>query len=632
MNMKTNSSLVPRWIAMTLVACSMLSCHLSVANGQDTKPSAVELVDIRDVPLGEALRILSDQTDLNLAASSDASKVSVSLHLKNVSPMAVIATLAKTHGLYYKTDEETGIITLHTVQEYRRELTSFRDDKTEVFTMLYPNAVDVATAIRDLYGNRVQLSLGTDERDSTDELEERFDRFDILNERGQGLGFFEGSGFSRGGSSFSRSSRFDDDGRSRSSFSRRSDILRDVRRNRDTRNEPRNILEGLTAEDIQRLEAALAGQEGLNATAIQELLRQREATIYVTVVKRHNQIAIRTSDDTTMKEIEKLIRRLDVPTPLVMLEVKIMAVDLGDGFQSAFDFQFKAGESAGGFTSGDIVAPTGDSFSLGGSDLISGGLAFQYVGNQFRARMQVLEDQNRVTALATPLLLTANNEVSRLFVGEEVPLNRSFGGSQTIVGDSTVITPGTTDIEFRAVGTTLLLTPNINADRTVTLRILQEVSSISPTPANVLVPDATGFVEQEVDVVQSRSVSGTIVAKDGLAVALGGLIEEQLVDSEEKVPLLGELPGLGILFRRDVKDRTRKELVIMVRPYVLNTPAESDRISRQLLEELSMHPNSPDAKGQLGTHSDDEVLRPMNEQQRIRQFFRFHSINPENRE
>jgi general secretion pathway protein D len=411
---------------------------------------------------------------------------------------------------------------------------------------------------------------------------------------------------------------------------RRSDLSRDLRSQRAPQRavEPQP-LRGLTAEEIQALEGAAPGE---GAVAAAELLRRRQATIYVTVIRRHNQIAVRTSDDRNMEQVRDLIRRLDVPTPLVLLEVKVLGIELGDGFRSAFDFQFVEGEAAGGFTTGDILPPAGASPSLLGSQLIPGALAFQYVGNQFRARMQLLENENRVTELATPLLLTANNEVSRLFVGEERPLNRSFSGSQTVVGDSTIVTPGSTTIEFRPVGTTLLITPNINADRTVSMRILQEISSISPNPATVLVPTSNGFAEQQVDVVQARSVSGTIVAKDGLAVAIGGLIEEQLTDSQQRVPILGNLPGVGFLFRKDTQSKTRRELVILVRPFVLYTPAESERISRDLLEELSLHPKAGDPRGHLGTHGPRDVVRPRTDPDRLRRYFRFHSLTPEERE
>jgi general secretion pathway protein D len=229
-------------------------------------------------------------------------------------------------------------------------------------------------------------------------------------------------------------------------------------------------------------------------------------------------------------------------------------------------------------------------------------MTFQIVNEYFKARIQLLEERGRVTTLATPLLLTANNEVSRLFLGEERPLVRNVTG-QTLITDSAVATTPNTTIEFRPVGTTLLITPNINSDRTVTLRLLQEDSSINSGGATIpIVVSSTGGVQNvSVDVVATKSISGTFVAKDGMAVAIGGLIQEQVSDVRSQVPILGRIPLLGFLFRSETKAKTRNEMVIMIRPHVISTPSEGEEISRKLLKGLSVHPSMPDAKGDMGT-------------------------------
>lgn len=595
--------------------------------------SPITLVDFRDVPLGEVLRVLTEQTGINMVASSEAAQVKVSLYLRDVPPLVALDTLARAHNLWYRRDPQSGIIRLHTVVEFQRDVSTLREDLTEIFTLLYPNAVDVAVAITDLFGERVRLSLGADDSTTFNDLSERFDRFDLLDGRSQGLGIFQGGSGSSGSGigTNTRNNRVRSSDRDRLSGSRRSDLLRDQRAQRTRQQDPRSPaperLEGLTAEEIQAIIRAETDDETAEqATAL------RPATIFVTVIRKHNRLVIRTGDEPTMAQIRDLIRRLDVPTPLVLLEVKILSIELGDDFTSAFDLQF-AGQNrdvAGSFSSGNIVPPALGSLVPGGTGLAAGNLLFQYVSDNFRIRLQLLESRNRVTTLATPLLLTANNEVSRLFVGEERPLNRGFTGPQTVVGigGGVTTTPGSTTIEFRPIGTTLLITPNINADRTVTLRILQEVSSISPNPASVLVPTDTGFEQQLVDVVQARTVSGTVVAKDGLMVAIGGLIEENVADQRSAVPILGKIPVLGFFFRRQNIDRGRRELIMILRPYVFNTPTEAEGISQQLLNDLSLHPTAPEGKGTLGSHAPHEVARPQLPQSHLQQLFRFHSVGP----
>ncbi len=426
---------------------------------------------------------------------------------------------------------------------------------------------------------------------------------------------------------------------------------------------PVEEFKGLSPEEIEALEATASGEGKVNAAMVAALMARRRATIYVAVIRQHNQLLVRTSDEKTMQQIRDLVRRVDVPTPLVLLEVKILSVNLGDDFNSVFDYQYSDGvTTAGGFVPSSLIAPPSPAFTTGNvlppaadnpanitppltrrdsplapasSPGVAGSpnppLLFQYVNNNFRMRMQLLENNNRITTLATPLLLTANNEVSRLFVGQDVPLNLGFTGPTPIVnaaGTSTAFTAGSTNIQFRPVGTDLLITPNINADRTVTLRILQEVSNIVKAGANVYLPTSNGFTESPIDIVNAQSVSGTVVGMDGLTVAIGGLIQENLSDSRAEVPILGKLPVIGFFFRQQSTSRTRTELVILIRPYVFSTPCESAAANCKLVQELSIHPKAVDPSGTLNSFLPHEVLRanpPVNECQKI---FRFHSLEP----
>ena len=594
----------------------------------------LELVDFRDQTLDQAIRIFSEQSGLNLVASEDANKKMVNLYLRNVRPMDVLENLTKTHDLYYKVDETSGIIRIYTTEEYDRNLASFREEQTEVFTLLYPNPVDVAVAIRDLFGERVQLNFGIGDEDSIMDLAFRLNRFDLIDSRSLGLGSFQGryafaeqnySNLSGLGGFFPGAERFPDSFVGTDEYQR----MRD-----------------LNAEQIQTLvEAIDAKQKSLPATdndqAIEQLLKERQATIYVTVVRRNNQVIIRTGDSETMNQVANLIHRLDVPTPLVLLEVKVMSVLLDDQFRSVFDYQYSDGGTiAGSFTTGDILPPPSDllagedrrwaSMIPGGSILNQGDLTFQVVSNNFRARMQLLEDDNRVTVLNTPLLLTANNEVSRIFIGDTIPFTIGFNSPQVIAsGNNNTTIAGTPITELRDVGQSLLITPSINADRTVTLRIVQENARRVVNGGRIPVLNANGsIVNQEVDTVNRSTISGTIVAKDGLAVALGGLIEEEVRDQREQIPTIGKLPVLGFFFRRQATGRFRRELVVMVRPYIFNTPTESAALSEELLQHLSVHPTALTGEPTLNTFSPDEVVRTDLDDCCLHREFRFHNVIP----
>lgn len=612
---------------------------LDVARQQEV----LELVDFRGETIDQVVRSFSELANLNIVASAEASKVEINLFLRNVMPMDVLENLTKTHDLYYRVDENSGIIRIYTTAEYERNLASFREERTQVFTLLYPNPVDVAVAIRDLFGDRVQLNFGVGDEDAILDLVFRMNRFDLIDSRSLGLGQFQGN-YSYGGRGVSSVNGLggfrSNDYRNQYPGGRGGDEYRP--------------LTDLNAEQIQNLVDALQQKQTqvqpqpqpTNPTteskdAIEQLLREKQATIYVTVVRRNNQIVIRTGDENTMKQVEQLITRLDVPTPLVLLEVKVMSILLDDDFRSVFDYQFSdGGTSAGSFTTGDILPTPSDSLTgqarrlasmiPGGGVLNQGDLTFQVVSNSFRARMQLLEDDNRVTVLNTPLLLTANNEVSRIFIGDTIPFTVGFNSPQVITGGNNNTTiAGTPITELRDVGQSLLITPSINADRTVTLRIVQENARRVINGGRIPVLNTNGGItNQEVDTVNRSTISGTVVAKDGLAVALGGLIEDEVSDSREQVPLVGKIPVLGFFFRRQNTGRLRRELVVMVRPYIFNTPSESAAMSEQLLQDLSVHPSALTGQSTLNTFSPDEVVRSELDACELHREFRFHNVVP----
>ncbi len=172
-------------------------------------------------------------------------------------------------------------------------------------------------------------------------------------------------------------------------------------------------------------------------------------------------------------------------------------------------------------------------------------------------RLQALESKSRVTQLATPLLLTANNEVSRIFIGQTVPI--VVGYTQPVIAQNglggAVVAVAVPEIELRDIGQALLITPNINADRTVTLRVAQEQSNLG-AQRTVTIPDGAGGVANGlVDVVNVTNVTGTVVAKDGLTVAIGGLIRENIDRYPCGGAVLGKMPVVGLCSA--IKSRAR---------------------------------------------------------------------------
>lgn len=651
----------------------------------------LKLIEFRDQPLSEVAKLLSDQSGINIVPSSEAGKVKINLYLRDCRPGVAIDALAKAHGLFYREDTNTGLVRIYTTSEYEKDLGSFREERTHVFTLLYPNPLDVAFAIRGAFGTRVRLSINgqiVNQQDLQD-LFQRFARFNIVDQLarsssngftstggvgggggfggvgggiggvGGGFGGFGGGGFGGlggglgggyggfGGGGFGGlGGGFGGGGNFGGNFGQGYG----GGANQSQAGQTPSKLEDLTPDQIQQLESG-------ELSAVEDLLRSRKADIFVTVVPRNNQLIVRTADAASMRRIRELVCSLDVPTPLVLLEVQVLSLDLGDDFLSAFDTQWTdgsvtagglnsqlpfipGGPNQGSFTTGNILPPAADGFGPNRQQPIAPGpigaqpaknFTFQVVSANFRMRMQALEAKNRVTQLAAPILLTANNEVSRIFIGRTVPIVVNYTQSGVITSGvattQTVIQP-TPQTSLQNIGQTLLITPNINADRTVTIRIANEQSRISDAPTIISFPGQDQNQNLPVQTVDRSTITGTVVAKDGYTVALGGLIQESLLDVRQGIPVLGKLPIVGIFFRAQQTRKLRNEYIVLIRPYVFNTPQESAQVSREVVEELSMHPHAPDAVGTLNSFAPQEILTANPPQNPLQTIFRFHSIEP----
>jgi len=606
--------------------------------GQVREPMTTRLKSIQfdGVALSDAMKLFAMQTGLNVICSAESGKTVITVYLHDVEPLAALEAIVKANGLFFRVDEASGIVRIATADEYEKDLTSFREEQTRVFTLLYPNPIAVAQVISQVYGRRVDSNTADADQEEFADLSQRFNRFDLVDGRALGLGTFDGGGQSGGGGG-SNTAGLGIGGQQNMLFN---GGLTDRSRSRTGRGSEsyQEELSTLSAVEIQDIENQTAIAGGLGVEERARLVQRGKPSIYVSTIRRNNQIVVRTADMQSMAEIEQLVRELDVPTPTVLLEVKVLRISLADGMASSFEF-FGGGESGAGAFSDGVLLPsfpgansagTALANGLGVAGSMPGALTFQLVDSRFRFRMQLLESQSRVTALATPLILTANNEVSRIFVGDTLPFTVGFAPSRVVAGANAVASSSaaTPITELRDVGQSLLITPNINADRTVTLRVVEENSERILGGGSIPVPDINGggVTAVKVDTVRRRTVSGTIVAQDGMAVALGGLIEETISDSRDQIPILGNIPGLGFLFRRRASVSARSELVVVIRPYVFNTPSESAATSQMLLGNLSVHPNSPDAVGTMGTYLPDDACESAPECHKRANLFRFHTV------
>ncbi|HVF66002.1 MAG TPA: type II secretion system secretin GspD [Casimicrobiaceae bacterium] len=203
---------------------------------------------------------------------------------------------------------------------------------------------------------------------------------------------------------------------------------------------------------------------------------------------------------------------------------------------------------------------------------------------------RALETQVGANILSTPALLTLDNEEARIVVGQNVPF---VTGQYATTGGTTTVAPFQT-IERRDVGLVLRVRPQITEGGAVRMVIYQEVSRIQDQS------QASGII------LSKRSLESSVVVDDSQVVVLGGLIEDRLSDSADKVPVLGDVPGVGTLFRYDGRRREKTNLMVFLKPTVLRTGQDGRAITSERYEYL-MNEQARTAPGALPFWRDPTV-------------------------
>jgi len=176
--------------------------------------------------------------------------------------------------------------------------------------------------------------------------------------------------------------------------------------------------------------------------------------------------------------------------------------------------------------------------------------------------VRALETDANANILSTPTLLTLDNEEAAIVIGQNVPF---ITGSYAVTGAATTPTPFQT-IERRDVGLTLRVKPQISEGGTVRLQIYQEVSSVVDT----VLPNPAGVTTNK------RAVATTVLVDEGQIVVIGGLIQDTVNDGVQKVPVLGDLPLVGGLFRYKTRSNNKTNLMIFLRPTLVRDSARAD--------------------------------------------------------
>lgn len=265
--------------------------------------------------------------------------------------------------------------------------------------------------------------------------------------------------------------------------------------------------------------------------------------------------------------IKSLMRELDTVPKQVLIEMVIAEVSLGQGLQYGVEGLLKGFLDSTSFTIGTSFGLAPQARTLQGFTTI-----IFNKNNDIRGILNFLASKTSLKVLSAPHILVKDNEEAKIEVGAEVPIL-----TQQVVP----ITGGTLNVQntvqYRTTGVVLRVRPIVSADNSVTMKITQEVSD---AVKNTVQPELTS------PLITKRSASTTLILRNEQVGLLGGIIQNRLQRQKSGVPLLSDIPGLGILFSNESTSSSNTELILLIKARVISTPEEEQSAKESFKSKL----------------------------------------------
>lgn len=383
------------------------------------------------------------------------------------------------------------------------------------------------------------------------------------------------------------------------------------------------LLQGIVSQPVERASAS-APAGGQATSAASPITGEQRG--HVAVYPGANAVVVR-ADPTVQQEVDAIVRALDRRSEQVLVQAIVVEIsdtaarNLGvqfllsgkdDGELPFFATSYEnsrpnilalGGALAGGLPEDSPILEGLQDAAI--SSLLSatgvvGGIASDLGGDgTFGMVLNAIKKDAGSNLLSTPSILTLNNHEATILVGQDVPI--TTGEVLSSGNDNPFRT-----VQRQEIGVSLTVTPQINADGSITLQIKQGVSSIDG-------PVSAAFGDF---IFNKRNIETTVLADNGEIIVLGGLLDDGERVSSEKVPLLGDLPLIGGLFRSDARERLQTNLVVFIRPVVVRNREDAKHITMPGFERMQQLQRdvAPDGRSSLGDiMADPGIIAPRTE-------------------
>ena len=285
-----------------------------------------------------------------------------------------------------------------------------------------------------------------------------------------------------------------------------------------------------------------------------------------------NSLLVRTSRQ-NYERVKEVLDELDKPVAQVLIKVLIAEVTHDDSVDLGAELSVLNLRASG------LGQRAGTSFNVPAAPPTGTGLVVQILESDFTAVVRALETEGKLDVLSRPYILASDNQVASITVGQEVP----FITNSRITDEGGIINT----IEYGDIGILLDVIPHVNPDGLVILDVAPEISTLTGTtvPISELV---------SAPVIAKRSAISRVGVANGQTIVIGGLMEDRKTQTISKVPLLGDIPGLGVLFRRTDIRKAKTELLIFLTPHVASDPENLTEMGDRELEGTQLVPNAVD--------------------------------------
>ncbi len=321
-------------------------------------------------------------------------------------------------------------------------------------------------------------------------------------------------------------------------------------------------LQNTVAEEISQVITSLVSRAAQPMRPKSKGSDEISGPVQIVIDKTTNQLIITASDD-DYAIVEKTIKSLDKKRRQIYVEAVVMEMsaeksrEIGTDLSAIFGAVPSVGSDLsilGAFNTTDIA---GQAELLSGAKAISGIENFSVRPINARTFLKALQTSSDVNVLSTPQILTSDKQKAELSVAENVPFK---GATNNVAGGAQTVT-----VERKDVGVILRLTPTVMENSQIKLDLYQEISSV---------------IRETTDgpVTAKRSASTTVVVRDGQTAIIGGLLADSIKITERKVPILGDIPILGYLFKVKTKKIEKTNLLIFVTPHIMPDSEDKNEV------------------------------------------------------